>query len=147
MRCRRYFKFLRLRAAEEAVERWRVKKIPGDLQGQGSKIPDKSTRTRRGATVAFYPGIPRGKTVPARWGSAATALMGPMSQEGKLRLPGGPGALRCGQRPRPVFSGGLKGRAIKARLPAEALRKSDCDLFGLVTIQVWRDSYLSDAGP
>lgn len=37
-------------------------------------------------------------------------------------------------------------RAIKARLPAEALSKSDCDLFGLVTIKVWEDSYLSDAG-
>ena len=109
-------------------------------QGRGEALPS-----------LFTPGSPEGsskrQTVPARWGSAATALMGPVSREGKLRLPGGPGALKCAQRPRPVFSGGLEGRAIKAWLPAEALRKSDCDLFGLVTIQVWGDSYLSDAGP
>lgn len=60
----------------------------------------------------------------------------------------GPATVRtCAQRPRPGFPGGLRGRTIKARLPAEALSKSDCDLFGLVTIKVWGDSYLSDAGP
>lgn len=73
--------------------------------------------------------------------------MTPRNPEGRLRLWGQPGELTISQRPRRVSPGGLGGRAIKARLPAETHSKSDCDLFGLVSIKVWGDSYLFDTGP
>lgn len=90
----------------------------------------------RGFTLAFHPGDPKGQLQPldhasvlglgchrSHWSQVAGEEA---AAPGRAR-----GAEVC------AVAAVWEAEPLKPGCPLEALRKSDCDLFGLVTIQVW----------
>lgn len=142
-RCGRYFEFLRLRAAAEEVERWGVKKIPEERssnQARGIKFQTSPQEDER-LHSRFSPRGPQRATPAGRSCQRAGAGLPPLS------LVPSRGRGGCGSRAVQGRWGVRSGRGqsslevweaepLKPSCPLEALRKSDCDLFGLVTIQV-----------